>query len=141
MPRSRASLAQPSEFAAAASGTAGPIAARQPRRALSSACTRPGPPGSGTTRHGTLRSSPVSTSGGSTGRGEPPSRSSRATPATVRGSRQPAALARSATASGEAAGRVSSRSSSRRRRRSISPAACARASAKPSAAAAASWSR
>ncbi|MEV3984886.1 hypothetical protein [Nonomuraea sp. NPDC049758] len=70
-----------------------------------------------------------------------PCRSSSATPATVRGSRQPAALARSATASGAAGGRLSSRSSRRSRRRPSSPAARALASSKPWAAASASWSR
>ncbi|MFC7102481.1 hypothetical protein ACFQQB_19700 [Nonomuraea rubra] len=133
--------AQRSDVAAAVSGTAGPMAARCPRRARSSSCAWPGPAGSGTSRHGSARPAPVSTSGGSGGTRQAPCWSSSATQATVLGSRQAAALARSAMASGLAGGTLSSRSSRRPRRRSISPAACALASSKPSAAASASWSR
>ena len=57
----------PAQRQGAASGTEGPIAAGWPRSARSIAACRPGPSGSGTSRHGSGRVQSVSTSGGSTG--------------------------------------------------------------------------
>ena len=141
--RASACRAQRRELAARASGTDGPRAPVHPRRPRSTASARPGPSGSGTSRHGSFRATSTRTSGGSAGSGPKCSwpRSSRATTATRRGRAHPAARARSATASRETGGSVTIRSSSRRRRRSSSPATSALAWAKPSEQAAASSSR
>ena len=144
--RTSARPAQRSEPLAPASGTAGPTAASwpaggrwapsraaatsQPRRAVASCRRRPGPSGSAISRQGSRRVRSASTSGGSGPRLLTASGVS-ATAATRRGSGQPAAWARLATAGRCGAWPEVSMSSRCRRSWLVSPASSALASSYP----------